>query len=107
MADLTKNQGKRESPYQDFFDDNDYLTAVQEGRISTDDMFLFLSIDGAQLYWSKVSECWMYIWIILDHALEVRYKKKFVLPGGFIPGPGKPKNVDSFLFPGLYHVRAL
>ncbi|KAF8830954.1 hypothetical protein HHX47_DHR1000245 [Lentinula edodes] len=26
---------------------------------------------------------------------------------GFIPGPHKPKNIDSFLFPGLYHLSAI
>ena len=35
-----------------------------------------------------------------------RYKKRHVLPDGFIPGPNKPKNID-FLFPGLHHVCAL
>ncbi|KAF9219828.1 hypothetical protein BS17DRAFT_797917 [Gyrodon lividus] len=35
------------------------------------------------------------------------YKKINVIPGGFIPGPNKPKNVDSFLFPSLHHVSAL
>jgi hypothetical protein len=34
-------------------------------------------------------------------------KKAYVLPGGFIPGPNKPKNMDSFLFPGLHHLCAL
>ena len=27
--------------------------------------------------------------------------------GGIIPGPRKPKNLDSFLFPGLHHIAAL
>ena len=66
-----------------------------------------LSVDGAQLYRYKMSHCWIYIWVIIDHAPDVRYKKKNVLPGGFIPGPNKPKNLDSFLFPGLHHVSAL
>ncbi|EMD40010.1 hypothetical protein CERSUDRAFT_92501 [Gelatoporia subvermispora B] len=35
------------------------------------------------------------------------YKKKYILLGGVIPGPNKPKNLDSFLFPGLYHLCAL
>ena len=38
---------------------------------------------------------------------ERRYKKKHVLIGGFIPGPNNPKNVDSFLFPGLQHLAGL
>ena len=66
-----------------------------------------LSIDGAQLYAHKASDCWIYIWIIMDFAPDERYKKKHVLPGGFIPGPNKPKNLDSFLFPGLHHLHAL
>lgn len=43
----------------------------------------------------------------MDRSPDVRYKKHAVLPGGFIPGPGKPKNSDSFVFPGLYHLGAL
>jgi hypothetical protein len=107
MEELARNHGIRTSPYVDFFDGSDYLTAVQEGRISIDDMVLVFSIDGAQLYRNKVSECWIYIWIILDHAPSVRYKKKYVLPGGIIGGPGKPRNPDSYIFPGFHHVAAL
>jgi hypothetical protein len=29
------------------------------------------------------------------------------MPGGIIPGLAKPKLLDSFLFPGLYHTVAL
>lgn len=68
-------------------------------------MVLMLSMDGAQLYEHKASDCWIYIWIIFDLSPELRYKKKYVLPSGFIPG--KPKIVDSFLFPGLHHLSAL
>jgi hypothetical protein len=93
--------------YEDFFYGRDYLDAVEQGRIRDEDVVLLFSIDGAQLYRNKQSDCWIYIWVILDHAPDVRYKKKYVLPGGFIPGPNKPKNVDSFLFPGIHHLSAL
>lgn len=43
----------------------------------------------------------------MDISPNERYKKKHVLPGGFIPGPNKPKNLDLFLFPGLHHLCAL
>ena len=66
-----------------------------------------LSIDGAQLYRNKKSDCWIYIWIILDIAPDKRYKIRNIIPGGVIPGPGKPKYLDSFLFPGLAHVSAI
>ena len=93
--------------YNDYFFGSDYLEAVQNGQIQDHDVVLMLSLDGAQLYRYKMSDCWIYIWVIMDHAPDVRYKKKNVLPGGFIPGPNKPKNLDSFLFPGLHHVSAL
>lgn len=49
----------------------------------------------------------MLIWVILELSPALRYKKRYVLPAGFIPGPGKPKNLDTFLFPGLEHISAL
>ena len=92
-------------PLTDFLHSNAYLEAVRCGNINDNDMVLMLSMDGAQLYEHKASDCWIYIWILFDLAPEQRYKKKYVFPGGFIPG--KPKIVDSFLFPGLYHLSAL
>ena len=49
----------------------------------------------------------MYIWLLLDLAPDERYKIRNILPGGIIPGPGHPKNIDSFLFPGLAHLSAI
>ncbi|KAM5538945.1 hypothetical protein V8D89_007366 [Ganoderma adspersum] len=63
----------------------DEITDIYEG-------YDFWSND---LYEHKASNCWIYIWILID--------KRFILPGAIIPGPNKPKNVDSFLFPGLHH----
>ncbi|KAI0349079.1 hypothetical protein OH77DRAFT_1499673 [Trametes cingulata] len=71
---------------QDFCWGTDYLHAVQEGRIKPDDMTLMFSIDGAQLYESKQSDCWVYIWVIFELGPEKRYKKRYVLPGAIIPG---------------------
>lgn len=91
--------------YEDFIHGADYINSVP--NISDHDTVLLLSIDGAQLYASKQSDCWIYIWVVMDLSPDLRYKKSHVLPGGFIPGPNKPKNIDSFLFPGLQHVSAL
>ncbi|KAJ3913660.1 hypothetical protein F5877DRAFT_93098 [Lentinula edodes] len=67
------------SPYEDFFDGSRYIEKVVRGDVGENDIFL------------------IYIWIILDCSPDVR---------GFISGPGKPKNSDSFVFPGLYHLGA-
>lgn len=93
--------------YDDIFCGSDYLDAVRKGAINDYDTVVMLSIDGAQLYRNKKSDCWIYIWIILDLAPNQRYKIRNILPGGIIPGPEKPKNLDSFLFPGLSHVSAV
>ncbi|KIN96966.1 hypothetical protein M404DRAFT_161850, partial [Pisolithus tinctorius Marx 270] len=85
----------------------DYLGAVLDGDIRKDDIVLMVSLDGAQLYESKQSDCWIYIWVILNLAPNRRYKKVHICPGGFILGPNKPKNIDSFLFVGLHHLAAL
>ncbi|KAF9224591.1 hypothetical protein BS17DRAFT_795519 [Gyrodon lividus] len=83
------------------------LQARENGKIPvTDDIAMgwnflgtmivvMLSLDGAQLYQSKELDFWIYIW------------KINVIPGRFIPGPKKPQNINSFLFPGLHHVFAL
>ncbi len=95
-----ENDGQLDE-WDDIFCGSEYLEAVNDGRIKDGDTVILLSIDGAQLYESKQSDCWIYIWVILDLAPDKRYRKRHILPGGFIPGPNKPKNVDSFLFPGL------
>lgn len=93
--------------YQDIFHGSAYLNAVKSGAIKDNDMVLMLSIYGAQLYQSKQSDCWIYIWVVLDLALDVHYKKCHIFPGGFFPGPNKPGNIKSFLLPGLHHAAAL
>lgn len=106
IEELQKNSGNL-SDYEDFLHGSDYLENVRNGNIRDTDMVLIFSIDGAQLYAHKASDCWIYIWVLFDLSPDERYKKKHVLPGGFIPGPNKPKNMDSFLFPGLYHLAAV
>jgi len=85
----------------------DYLGAVLDGDIKPHDIVLMVSLNGAQLYNSKELDCWIYIWIIVNLPPDKCYRKLHVRPGGFIPGPNKPKNVDSFLFPGIHHLAAL
>lgn len=93
--------------YDDIFTSFDYYDLVKSGAVNDKSILLMLSMDGAQLYKHRSSDCWMIIWVILELSPSLRYKKCYVLPAGFIPGPGKPKNLDTFLFPGLHHISAL
>jgi hypothetical protein len=104
--EIRRNDGFVDA-YDDILTGSAYLDAVRVGRIKPGDMVLMISIDGAQLYESKMSDCWIYIWIIVDHSPDRRYKKKHVLPGGVIPGPNKPKYIQSFLYPGFHHLASI
>ncbi|KAG2060968.1 hypothetical protein BDR06DRAFT_857828, partial [Suillus hirtellus] len=88
--------------YEDFLDGSNYINAVQEGKIKDKGIVLMMSIDSAQLYQCKESDCWITIWVIFDRSPDSHYKKKHVLPGVIIAG--KPQNLDSFLLPGFYHL---
>lgn len=106
LADFKAN-GNKMSELSDWVHGEEYIQAASDGRINEHTTTLLLSLDGAQLYRSKQSDCWIYIWVLLDRSPETRYRKRHVLIGGVIPGPNKPKNVDSYLFPGLQHLAAL
>ncbi|KIY47073.1 hypothetical protein FISHEDRAFT_66190 [Fistulina hepatica ATCC 64428] len=91
----------------DFHDGTAYPKAVQDGCIGSDDMLLMFSIDGTQLYQMKKSDCWIYIWVVLDYAADEQYTKAHIYPGGTIPGPNKLKHLNLFLFPGIHHLSAI
>ncbi|KAJ3753884.1 hypothetical protein EV360DRAFT_96836 [Lentinula raphanica] len=93
--------------YDDIWCGEDIRELVDNITMTEDDIAISASIDGAQLYQNKKSDCWIGIWIQQDYAPEIRYKKKKVLPNVIIPGLNKPKHTSSFLFPGLHHLSAL
>jgi hypothetical protein len=106
MATLHAN-GYQLPVLDDVFHGLEYLDAVRAGQISDDDILLMYSIDGAQLYRDKESDCFFSIWVILNLSPDLRYKKKYILPANFIPGPNKPANTESFLLPSFRHASAL
>jgi hypothetical protein len=103
---LRTNNGEMEG-YDDTACSHDLLKAWASGQFTKDDIALQLSIDGAQLYRDKASDCWMFIWIIHNLRPGLRYTKSFVIPGSFVPGPNKPREIDSFLFPSLHHLASI
>ncbi len=90
----------------DCFFGSDYLDAAGK-TIKPEDLTLMFLVDGAQLYKMKQSDCWIYVWVLLDMSPKDRYKKGYVLPGVVLPGPNKLQDLNSFLLPGLYHIAAL
>ena len=87
--------------------DWDFQGAMLDSDIEKHDIVLMISMNGMQLYEGKEFDSWMYIWIIGSLSSNICYCKLNVLPGGFIPGLKKPKNVNFFLFPGMHHLAAI
>jgi hypothetical protein len=100
------NGGKLDS-YYDTGCGQALLDAWTSGDFKPNDIALQLSIDGAQLRPDQPSEVWIFIWIVHNLPPDMHYKKSFVIPGAIVPGPKRPRDMDSFLFPLLYHVAAL
>lgn len=106
LQELLKTSGNLDR-ISDFYEGTDFWDAYERGCIGDDDVCVIFSMDGAQLFEHKASNCWIYIWILVDVAPDLRYKKKYILPGAIVPGPSKPKHPESFLFPGFQHVAIL
>ena len=105
IQEILENLG--DPVYDDLFSGSDILNVCEDLHLTSDDTTVSFSFDGAQLYQNKKSDTWIAIWIINDYSPTTRYKKKHVLPALIIPGPSKPKNLDSFLFRTFHHVSAI
>ena len=85
----------------------DCLGSSLAGNIGENTIIIMASLDGFQAYKAKDSNCWLYIWVVINLAPDKRYCKMHVLPGGFISGPKKTKIIDSVMVVGIHHLSAL
>ena len=104
LTDRNKERGIRD--YYDICCGSEYLNLVESGKILDNDMLLYISMDGAQLYRDKESDAWFGISGIIDFPPETRHSREAVLPLFVIGGPNPPKNYDSFLYPTFSHFAA-
>lgn len=93
--------------YRDVYHGSDYISSFSEGKIGPYDTILNFSLDGAQLYRDKESDCWYLIFVNLSLPPETRYKKEHIIVAAIIPGPKKPKRVDTFVIPIFRHTAAI
>ena len=106
-VDHARRAGGHLGKYDDTSCGKELLDAWTAGVFRKTDVALQISIDGAQLRADQPSEAWVFIWIIHNLPPSLRYKKQFVIPGAIVPGPNKPGDIDSFLFPSVFHVASL
>ncbi|SJL17328.1 uncharacterized protein ARMOST_20878 [Armillaria ostoyae] len=107
ILEYAQTHGGRLEMYNDVYCGKEYLDTVRDGRIKNGDTLISMSMDGTQLFRDKSLDCWMFIYLFYNLLPDLRYKKAYVVPGGTVEGPNKPKNIDSFLFPAVYHISAL
>ena len=107
ILEYVRNNRGHIKVYDDTMCGRDYLEAWQAGKIKMGDILLQLSWDGTQLYRDKESDCLLFMFLSHNPPPYLQHTKNFVIPGGTIPGPNKPKITKSFLFLALYHIAAL
>jgi hypothetical protein len=93
--------------YDDSLCGGEFITMNETINLTINDTIVALSLDAAQLYQNKKSDTWIAIWMLHNLCPDRRYKKRCVLPCTTIPGPNKPKIIDSYLFRALHHLSAL
>ena len=74
------------------------MQELDECLLTTNDIVLSSLLNREQLYQNKKSDMWILIWILHKISPNHHYWKGHVFPGTIIPGPNKPKNINSFLF---------
>ncbi|KZV98741.1 hypothetical protein EXIGLDRAFT_593834, partial [Exidia glandulosa HHB12029] len=101
-------RGEEILEYFDVMCGSDILKLMTDGHLTPDDTVIMHSIDGAQLYRHKKSNCWMSICVIFNFAPDQgRYKVSRVLPVSTVPGPEKPKIMESVIYTSLHHISAV
>lgn len=107
MLDNLQTENGTDIIYDDILCGSEMQDLAERINITAHDTVISSSLDGAQLYQNKKSDTWISIWILHNFSPTQHYRKGHVFPGTIIPGPNKPKNIDSFLFRGIHHLSAL
>lgn len=109
LKEIFGNLGSHDNDFliDDIFCGDDIIDFAQKNDLKREDTTVMFSLDGAQLYQNKKSDTWIAVWILTDYNPKTRYRSKHVLPALIVPGPNKPKILDSFLFRNFHHLSAL
>ncbi|KAG6914406.1 hypothetical protein DXG01_000540 [Tephrocybe rancida] len=93
--------------YDVIFCGSDLVEFAESIHITSRDTMISFSVDGVQLYQNKKSDTWIGVFLVNNYSPNLCFKQTKVLPGIIIPGPNKPKLINSFLFCTFYHLAAL
>jgi hypothetical protein len=71
------------------------------------DIALGLSTDGFAPFNRRKATAWPIIMFIYNLPPELRFLKEYIFYLGLVPGPNKPKDMDSFLWPTIQELLTL
>jgi hypothetical protein len=72
------------------------------------DVALAMSTDGVELFRKgKKHQVWPIVLQCYNLAQEQRFQEENIICSGVIPGPRKPKDIDSFLYPLIQELKIL
>ncbi|KAF7761749.1 hypothetical protein Agabi119p4_9741 [Agaricus bisporus var. burnettii] len=71
------------------------------------DIALGLSTDGLAPFKRRTQTCWPIILFNYSLSPDIRFQKKYCINVGTIPGPKKPHDMDSFLWPLIQELHEL
>jgi hypothetical protein len=108
-AQKANDDGLAGSTLRDFWDAKLCCTLQQTGLLNDDtDIALAMSTDGVELFRKgKKHEVWPVVLQCYNLAPEVRFQEDNIICNGVIPGPHKPKDIDSFLYPTVRDLKML
>jgi hypothetical protein len=108
-AQKANDDGPTRSTLRDFWDAKLCRTLQKKGMLNEDtDIALAMSTDGVELFRKgKKHEVWPVVLQCYNLAPEVRFQEDNILCNGVIPGPHKPKDIDSFLYPTVRDLKRL
>jgi hypothetical protein len=92
ISELKRSDGVLDS-YNDFFHGSEYLRAVDDSHIKLGDMILMFSMDGAQLYHNKNSDCWIVYGSSLTTAQTIVTRNCMLYQLSSFPVHTNPKTV--------------
>ena len=67
VFDALDNMTAEEFVHDDIFTGSEYINLAERLDLTSDDMVVSFSLDGAQLYQNKKSDTWIGIWIVVEY----------------------------------------
>lgn len=92
----------------DVYDGLRYKSLINCGLFQhSTDVALLASTDGYQMFRQKRNDCWVVLLVNANLPPSERVKKHNLMISAMFPGPGQPKDMNSFLWPLVSELKKL